>query len=562
MATQAVDTQITGPSTPSADRTMPPVAKPSMPAVWRMKQYAELTGLPFLCVDADTGTVIAKSDPEVIPLLPPEVQRQLAEVKDIRLVKLPSELTFYLVSLPPAERTPMIGVGYLPSRHDARPHDLVLAAAEENWPQSRLDEWLSRHSPCPLKHLSSLLSMAVRQVRQEERASALQADVEQLVDQIESTYEEISLLHSLTRNLQISRSPVELAELCLERMHALIRPAGNAIWIEEKSGCPHFLMRGNVPVDEENFVRLTARFEKHDWSRPLVMNDLDNAPLEGEPPLRVDFPGLTSLVLVPISERRYRAGWILSCNFSGGREFGTVEASLLSSIATILGTHVRNIDLYRQHDELLLTFVRSLVSTLDAKDPYTRGHSERVALIARRLGQEFQLSEPELHDIYLSGLLHDIGKVGVDDRILRKPGQLTHEEFQEIQKHPMIGFQILKELTNLSKVLPGVRSHHESYNGRGYPDGLTGDDIPIMARILAVADSYDAMGSDRPYREGMPLEKIEEIFQRGAGKQWDAKVIDAYFRARDDVRRICESYTPGNGNLLADKDGGERKAES
>src|SRR5690606_28460528 len=104
----------------------------------------------------------------------------------------------------------------------------------------------------------------------------------------------------------------------------------------------------------------------------------------------------------------------------------------------------------------------------DAKDPYTRGHSERVALVARRLGEELELPEEDLHDIYLSGLLHDVGKIGVDDRILRKPGQLTDEEFLAIQQHPMIGYEILKGLKNLQKVLPGVRSHHETYNGKGY----------------------------------------------------------------------------------------------
>ena len=114
----------------------------------------------------------------------------------------------------------------------------------------------------------------------------------------------------------------------------------------------------------------------------------------------------------------------------------------------------------------------------------------------------------------------------------------------------MIGYNILKGLRNLHKVLPGVRNHHESYNGKGYPDQLVGEEIPLMARILAVADSYDAMGSDRPYRDGMPTEKIEAIFRRGSGEQWDARVIDAYFNSRDDIQNICDTYSLANGNLL------------
>lgn len=256
-------------------------------------------------------------------------------------------------------------------------------------------------------------------------------------------------------------------------------------------------------------------------------------------------------MIVSIAEGRNRSGWILSCNLRHGRDFGSIEASLLNSVAIILGTHVRNIDLYDQHKELLLGFVRSLVSTLDAKDPYARGHSERVALIARRLGEQLELPNDDLDDLYVAGLLHDIGKIGVDDSILKKSNRLTDEEFEIVQQHPMIGYSILQGLTNLQKMLPGVRSHHETFGGSGYPDGLVGEEIPLMARILAVADAYDAMGSDRPYRTGLPLKKIDEIFRRGAGEQWDPKVVAAYFSIRDDIKQICQEYSPANSDLLA-----------
>jgi putative nucleotidyltransferase with HDIG domain len=213
---------------------------------------------------------------------------------------------------------------------------------------------------------------------------------------------------------------------------------------------------------------------------------------------------------------------------------------------------VRNIELYEQHDDLLLSFVRSLVSTLDAKDPYTRGHSERVALVSRRLADDLGLPRDDVEAIYVSALLHDIGKIGIDDRILQKAGDLTREEFAEIQRHPMIGWNILKGLKNLQHVLPGVRNHHEAWNGKGYPDGLAGEDIPLMARIIAVADSFDAMGSDRPYRKGMPIEQLEAIFRRGAGQQWDPQIVESYFRIRQDVFRLCAEYAPDARDLLAD----------
>jgi HD-GYP domain-containing protein (c-di-GMP phosphodiesterase class II) len=291
-------------------------------------------------------------------------------------------------------------------------------------------------------------------------------------------------------------------------------------------------------------MSLIGRFEGSDWSRPKVMNHL------GDTALGAEYPGLESLVIVPIGTLPQAGGWILSWNLRQGCEYGTVEASWLNSVATIFGTHLRNIELFKENADLLVSFVRSLVSTLDAKDPYTRGHSERVALIARRIAQAMDLPNAELKDIYLAGLLHDLGKIGVDDSILRKPGSLTREEFAEIQKHPGVGFSILKGIKNLQSILPGVRNHHESYNGTGYPDGLKGDEIPLMARILAVADSYDAMGSDRPYRKGMPVETIHDIFRRGAGQQWDERVIEAYFSAWTDISRICAEYTDGETGLL------------
>lgn len=510
----------------------------------RMQQYAALTKLPFLCVDAATGVVLAKSSDDVLPLLPAKVVQALPGVMGLQIWESSSGLITFALPLPDVDGSKTVGVGYVLSRPDARPHSVVLAAAETEWSSERLDAWLARQAYCRTETVENLLQIASEQLTRDEIEGELLREIEDLGEQLEHTFEEISFLHSLTGNLQISRSPVELAELCLERLRGLVHAAGHVIWIEAANADTHFLVDGSVPVDEVGLARLVARFEDRERIQPLVKNNLESTLLGA------DFPGLKSLVLVPIAEGDHRYGWILSCNRAHEREFGTIEASLLNSIATILGTHLRNIDLYQQHDELLLSFVRSLVSTLDAKDPYTRGHSERVALIARRIGQQMNIPEEDLQDIYLSGLLHDIGKIGVDDRILRKPGSLTDEEFQCIQQHPMIGYSILAGLKNLQKILPGVRNHHENYNGKGYPDRLKGEEIPMMARILAVADSYDAMGSDRPYRQGMPIEAIEKIFRRGAGDQWDERVIAAYFSARDDIKRLCADYSPGDGNLL------------
>jgi HD-GYP domain-containing protein (c-di-GMP phosphodiesterase class II) len=139
----------------------------------------------------------------------------------------------------------------------------------------------------------------------------------------------------------------------------------------------------------------------------------------------------------------------------------------------------------------------------------------------------------------MGGLLHDIGKIGIDDQVLRKPGRLTPAEFEHIKLHPDLGYNILKEVKQLEDVLPIVRHHHEAWDGSGYPHNLAGTDIPYLARICAVADAFDAMSSDRPYRKGMPDEKVDTIFHEGRGNQWDAEIVDAFFAVRDEIRETC-----------------------
>jgi HD-GYP domain-containing protein (c-di-GMP phosphodiesterase class II) len=139
----------------------------------------------------------------------------------------------------------------------------------------------------------------------------------------------------------------------------------------------------------------------------------------------------------------------------------------------------------------------------------------------------------------MAGLLHDIGKIGVDDKVLRKPGRLTGDEYEHIKRHPELGYRILKDLKRLSDVLPSVLHHHERWDGFGYPHQLAEENIPLLARVISVADAYDAMASDRPYRAGLPEEKVLDIFRSGAGTQWDETVIGAFFKIYRDLRDIA-----------------------
>ncbi|WP_409288205.1 HD-GYP domain-containing protein [Peribacillus sp. SCS-37] len=185
----------------------------------------------------------------------------------------------------------------------------------------------------------------------------------------------------------------------------------------------------------------------------------------------------------------------------------------------------------RRNGELLESFYTVFAATLDARDPYTAGHSERVAEYSVSIGKKAGLGHVELDLLRKSALLHDIGKIGISDAVLLKEGRLTAGEYEEIKKHPVIGANILEQINlpkDLRPLLPGVKYHHERYDGRGYPEGLTGENIPLFGRIMAVADAFDAMTSDRPYRRGMASGKALDILQEGRGTQWDPVYVDFF----------------------------------
>lgn len=179
-----------------------------------------------------------------------------------------------------------------------------------------------------------------------------------------------------------------------------------------------------------------------------------------------------------------------------------------------------------ENEQMLIHIVQTLAGTIDAKDTYTNGHSGRVASYSREIAKRFGYNDAEQNDIYIMGLLHDIGKIGIPDAVINKPGKLTDEEYEIIKKHPVIGANILSNITEKPELALGAKWHHEKYNGRGYPDGIKGEDIPEQARIVAVADAYDAMTSCRSYREPMPQELVKKEIKDGAGTQFDPRFAE------------------------------------
>ncbi|MCD8509141.1 MAG: HD domain-containing protein [Bacillus sp. (in: Bacteria)] len=181
-------------------------------------------------------------------------------------------------------------------------------------------------------------------------------------------------------------------------------------------------------------------------------------------------------------------------------------------------------------DEIYEEMIQTLINTMEKKDGYTAGHSNRVSCYSMEIAQFLPLTKKELKVLKLGTLLHDLGKIGIPDGVLQKPGALTNEEYDLIKKHPVFGFEIIKQNHLFHEALPIIRSHHERFDGKGYPDQLKGEDIPFLARIASVADAFDAITSKRSYRDAIPEQKAIEIIVEEAGKQFDPIVVDAFLK--------------------------------
>lgn len=199
-----------------------------------------------------------------------------------------------------------------------------------------------------------------------------------------------------------------------------------------------------------------------------------------------------------------------------------------------------------QLERAYLESIQTLRYTVEAKDTYTRGHSDRVSEFAVLIGQKMGLSEAELKTLKIGGLFHDIGKIGIPDSILLKETRLSDDEYSEIKHHPSIGAHILSNATIFADIIPIVKHHHERYDGRGYPENLVGENIPLLARITTVADAFDAMSSRRTYRNNLDMETIKEEFRKNRGTQFDPKIDDIFLDILENefekIREIQEKY--------------------
>ncbi len=220
------------------------------------------------------------------------------------------------------------------------------------------------------------------------------------------------------------------------------------------------------------------------------------------------------------------------------RIFSAEDVTLFQTLASQAATVIRLAELYRETDMLFTRIIDAITGAIDLKDPYTRGHSQRVSDFSVAIGQELGLPREQLYRLRVASKLHDVGKIRMPDSILKKPGRLDEAEFAEMRRHPTYGVEFLRdnglmELDLLRDSWPALAQHHERLDGRGYPLGLAGDEISLFGRIVAVADVFDALTSHRPYRPPMPIEQVFALLRHGAGAEFDPDCVEALIRARE-----------------------------
>ncbi len=255
-----------------------------------------------------------------------------------------------------------------------------------------------------------------------------------------------------------------------------------------------------------------------------------------------------SILCSPLIYKDKLLGVIQAINKNNNETFDDKDLELFESFANIVAIALENANLYTKLKETFLETALALAEAVEKRDPYTGGHVKRVTEYCLAVAEELKLSKEKKENLELAAILHDIGKIGIDDMILRKPSPLSKEEFEIMKRHPSIGLEILSKVKHLSHIVEGTFSHHEKFDGTGYPKGLKGEEIPLIGRIIAVCDTFDAMTSNRPYRKGLDDTVAIEEIKKQAGSQLDPVVVSAFISAYEKGKIISQNRRQDNEN--------------
>jgi len=342
-------------------------------------------------------------------------------------------------------------------------------------------------------------------------------DKKLLIKETLNKYREINLLYNLSEKMASTIEAKEISKIALEEATRLINStkAEIAVFSKDRKRLEKVVeLNNHNSISDEvglsNYVN-----EVLDQGVGQIINCLDNSS--------------ESMVCTPLKVKDKTLG-VISISNSNNMTYDSEDLKLLNAIATQAAIALDNTNLYDSIRDTFLQTIEALIETIEKKDSYTAGHARRVAVYSISIGEELGLNRSEITKVRLAALLHDIGKIGIQDKILLKDSKLTGEEYEVIKKHPVFGAEILENIDQLKDVVPSVRGHHERYDGKGYPDGKKGEQIPLIARIIAVADAFDAMTSNRPYISNKEKEQaLNEIF-KNINTQFDPVVVKAFLK--------------------------------
>ncbi len=384
-------------------------------------------------------------------------------------------------------------------------------------------------TPQEKKYLACLVEEFANRFFESEKVNS---QIEKFGTELSQAYEEIMLMYNLSTNMKVTQTNSNYLQMACDQLTQLVQVEGIAIFLEKKSdGLKELgLIAGSgvVTIDTStaDILQMHLTTELNEGREALLDSEVDG-------PFKYHWPDrVKNVIAVPLANEERNLGFLVATNVKNKPDFNTIDIKLFNSVANQCMVFIENNHLFDDLKDLFIGSLKALTNSIDAKDQYTRGHSERVAFISRWIAEQMAkvqpISENQIHHIYLAGLLHDIGKIGVTEAVLCKNGKLTDEEWATIQAHPRIGASILSEIRQMSEIVPGVLGHHERVDGKGYPGGLTGDEIPLVAKIISIADSFDAMTSKRVYRDAMSIQRALKEIEKGIGTQFDEDAARAF----------------------------------
>jgi HD-GYP domain-containing protein (c-di-GMP phosphodiesterase class II) len=363
-----------------------------------------------------------------------------------------------------------------------------------------------------------------------EETWANRKEIEEMSEELSQSFEDLSLHARISTHMRSLQFSEEMLKALVEELQETMRVDLAFIEMPDRQGYNAIVSSRALSdrvANQQAFIgKLIQSIPKEAPSLEQDYFIVNNA---------INTPGFRELhsdpyrfLAVKVAHDATFDGWLGLVSFSLEEHFRQSELRLLQSMAKHISVLLANVDLYHDLERFVINMVKSLVFAIEAKDIYTRGHSERVNRYAMLMAERLQLDKAEKNVLNWASILHDIGKIGVPESILNKPTRLNEEEFDVVKRHSKKGHDILEPLEQLASCLPSILHHHERVDGKGYPHGLKGEEIPFLARIIAVADTFDAITSNRAYRSAKAAEKALAIVENVAGTQLDPKVVEAF----------------------------------